>query len=83
MNIKNIKELEASPKTADGLRIGALVTLDELANNAAIVKQFQSLGRRGARRLQSADPQHGNGGRRSVPAASLLVLPARATACSA
>ena len=31
VNIKNIKELEGIQKTADGLRIGALVTMDELA----------------------------------------------------
>ena len=31
VNIKNIKELEGIQKTGDGLRIGALVTMDELA----------------------------------------------------
>src|SRR3954471_6660540 len=36
VNIKNIKELEGIAKTSDGLRIGALVTLDELAKNADV-----------------------------------------------
>ena len=36
VNIKNIKELEGIQKTADGLRIGALVTMDELAKNADV-----------------------------------------------
>ena len=36
VNIKNIKELEGIQKTADGMRIGALVTMDELARNADV-----------------------------------------------
>jgi xanthine dehydrogenase YagS FAD-binding subunit len=43
VNIKNIKELEGISKTADGLRIGALVTLDELARNAEVKVSFKSL----------------------------------------
>ena len=33
VNIKNIKDLEGITKTAEGIRIGALVTMDELAKN--------------------------------------------------
>ena len=36
VNIKNIKELEGIQKTDAGLRIGALVTMDELAQNADV-----------------------------------------------
>ena len=43
VNIKNIKELEGISKTADGLRIGALVTFDELAKNADVKASFKSL----------------------------------------
>jgi xanthine dehydrogenase YagS FAD-binding subunit len=43
VNIKNIKELEGITKTADGLRIGALVTMDELAKNADVHASFKSL----------------------------------------
>ena len=43
VNIKNIKELEGISKTADGLRIGALVTMDELAKNADVAASFKAL----------------------------------------
>ena len=43
VNIKNIKELEGIQKTADGLRIGALVTMDELAKNADVRAEYKSL----------------------------------------
>jgi xanthine dehydrogenase YagS FAD-binding subunit len=43
VNIKNIKELEGIQKTADGLRIGALVTIDELAKNAEVRAGFKSI----------------------------------------
>lgn len=43
VNIKNVKELEGISKTANGLRIGALVTLDELAKNADVKASFKSL----------------------------------------
>src|SRR5437588_6611190 len=43
VNIKNIKELEGIQKTADGLRIGALVTMDELARNAEVRNEYKSL----------------------------------------
>jgi xanthine dehydrogenase YagS FAD-binding subunit len=43
VNIKNIKELEGIQKTGDGLRIGALVTMDELAKNADVKSGYKSL----------------------------------------
>jgi xanthine dehydrogenase YagS FAD-binding subunit len=43
VNIKGIKELEGIQKTADGLRIGALVTMDELAKNADVRAGYKSL----------------------------------------
>jgi xanthine dehydrogenase YagS FAD-binding subunit len=43
VNIKNIKELEGIQKSADGLRIGALVTMDELAKNADVHADYKSL----------------------------------------
>jgi len=43
VNIKNIKELAGIQKTADGLRIGALVTMEELATNADVRAGFKSL----------------------------------------
>ena len=82
VNIKNIKELEGISKTADGLRIGALVTMDELAKNADVEGVVQIARRRRGRHSQPADPPHGDGRRRSLPAPALLVLPRRASACS-
>ncbi|HWC96583.1 MAG TPA: FAD binding domain-containing protein [Candidatus Sulfopaludibacter sp.] len=43
VNIKNIKELEGISKTAEGLRIGALVTMDELAKSPDAKGEFKSL----------------------------------------
>src|ERR1051326_3792116 len=43
VNIKNIKELEGISKTADGLRIGALVTMDELSKNADVLAGYKLL----------------------------------------
>src|ERR1019366_6368181 len=43
VNIKNIKELEGIQKTDAGIRIGALVTMDELAKNADVKAAAKSL----------------------------------------
>ena len=44
VNIKGIKELEGISKSSDGgLRIGALVTMDELANNADVKTMAKAL----------------------------------------
>jgi len=43
VNIKNIRELEGIHRTGAGLRIGALVTIDELANSREAQGPFRSL----------------------------------------
>jgi xanthine dehydrogenase YagS FAD-binding subunit len=43
VNIKGIKELQGIQKTAAGLRIGALVTMDELATNADVRSEYKAL----------------------------------------
>jgi len=43
VNIKNIKELGGIQKTGDGLRIGATVTMDELAKNADVIAGWKSI----------------------------------------
>ena len=43
VNIKNIKELGGIAPRSGGLRIGATVTFDELAGNAAIRNQYPSI----------------------------------------
>ena len=82
VNIKNLKELEGIQKTDAGLRIGALVTMDELAKNADVRAGYKSLADAAAG-IPSPQIPHGNRGRRSLPAAPLLVLPRRLRASSA
>jgi xanthine dehydrogenase YagS FAD-binding subunit len=43
VNIKNLKELGGISKAGSGLRIGATVTFDELANSALVRQMFPSL----------------------------------------
>ena len=43
VNIKNIKELNGISSSKGGVRVGALVTFDDLMNNANIRKEFPSL----------------------------------------
>jgi len=43
VNLKNIKELEGISKTEAGLRIGALVTMDELAQNAEVKASYKAI----------------------------------------
>ena len=43
VNIKNIKELEGIQKSGDGLRIGALVTMDELAKTPDVRTAYPAL----------------------------------------
>jgi len=43
VDIKDVKELSGIQKTGAGLRIGALVTLDELLNNADVRQEYPSL----------------------------------------
>lgn len=43
VNIKNIKELDGIQKNGEGLRIGALVTMDELAKHADVKAGYRSL----------------------------------------
>lgn len=40
VNIKNVKELGGISKTADGIRIGAIVTIDELAKSTEVPKSL-------------------------------------------
>jgi len=43
VNIKSIKELEGVSKSDAGLRIGALVTMDELASNADVKASYKAI----------------------------------------
>lgn len=43
VNIKNIKELDGIRKAGGGLRIGAIVTLDDLLGNATVRQEYPAL----------------------------------------
>jgi len=43
VNIKGVQELEGIQKTAAGLRIGAVVTIDELAKNPVVKAEYAAL----------------------------------------
>jgi xanthine dehydrogenase YagS FAD-binding subunit len=43
VNIKSVKELHGVSKTAQGLRIGAAVTFDDLASNAMVRAEYPSI----------------------------------------
>jgi xanthine dehydrogenase YagS FAD-binding subunit len=43
VNIKSVKELHGVSKTAQGLRIGAAVTFDDLASNALVRAEYPSI----------------------------------------
>ncbi len=75
VNIKGIKELGGISKTAAGLRIGSTVTFDESGVERSGARRVSGVVAGRARRVEPADPQHGNSGRRPVPAPALLVLP--------
>jgi xanthine dehydrogenase YagS FAD-binding subunit len=68
VNIKGIAELGKITPGAAGTQIGATVSLDDLTSNRAIRASYPSLVTAALGNHQPADPQHGNGRRRPVPA---------------
>ena len=76
VNIKDIKELQGIKYSgSSGLRLGALVTLEELLGNATVKKEYPALAQAAEGCHQPADSPCRNGWRRPVPAAPMLVLP--------
>ena len=80
VNLKSIKELQGITYDEEGLRIGALVTLDELMQNAKVKQEYPSLPRR-TRRQKPADPQRRYRGRRSSASVHGAGTTGAATAC--
>ena len=58
-------------------KIGALATLARIAEDPGLRRVVSGSRRRGRRRRDSPDPAHGDARRQPLPAAALLVLPAR------
>ena len=78
VSLNGIKELKGiRPRAGGGLRIGALTTLTEIAENRQILDQLSGSGASGGGGGQPAVAQPGNPGREPVPAAALLVFPRR------
>ncbi len=77
IDITGIAALKGMRETADGLEVGALTTLTEIAENDVVQSKVQPAGARRRARRQPADPQRGHAGRQSLPGRALLVLPRR------
>ena len=77
MDLGGVAELKGIRETADGVEIGALTTLTEVANSPVIKKQVQGAGGRGHPCRQPADPQLGHDRRQRLAGRALLVLPLR------
>ncbi len=75
VSIRGIKEWGGISQTPAGLRIGALVTFEELRENVSGSRAISFAGKCGGWHWQSADAEYGHGSRRFVPAAALLVFP--------
>ena len=75
----NIKQLDGlrgvTYQAGNGLRLGALATLAEIADNAAVREHYPVLADAADRSSQSADPKPGHYRRQYVPAPARLVLP--------
>ncbi len=78
VSLQHVNELKGiSFRGESGLRLGAGVTLEELIENAEVREHYPALVQAAEGRSQPANPQHGNRGRRPLPAPALLVLSRR------
>ena len=76
VNLRGIAGLDRIVEEEDGtLRIGALVTIAQVASNPIILSALYGLGRRHAQFGEPADPQRGDARRQPAAATALLVLP--------
>ena len=75
VNIKEIADLRGVSSNTQGLRVGALTTLGELADDANVKTELSRVIGGLTRSCQPADSEHGYSGRESLPAAALLVFP--------
>jgi xanthine dehydrogenase YagS FAD-binding subunit len=78
VSITGIKELQdIRPRPGGGLRIGALTTLTEIAENRQILNSYPVLAQAAAAVGSPQLRNQGDPGREPVPAAALLVFPRR------
>jgi len=74
VNIRNVSSLRGITASADGLHLGPLSTLSEIAAHPEIQKSYTALADGGSR-SDSAGAQHGNARGKYHAASPLLVLP--------
>ena len=75
IDLTGIAALKGVRKTADGLEVGALTTLTEIALHADVLAEYGLLASAAGARRESADPQCRHARRQSLPGRALLVLP--------
>ncbi len=75
IDLNGIQEMKGIKETADGIEIGALTPLVEVANNPMIKEKFGLLATCRVARRQPADPQCRHDRRQCQPGRPLLVLP--------
>ena len=73
---------QVSSRSARGLTIGGLITLDALSRHRGDPARLRGAGRSGRQRRDAADPQRRHAGRQRLPAAVVLVLPQRLSRAS-
>ena len=76
VSISDLADLRGIRKTADnGLTIGALTTITEVAENKLIQEAYPGLAQAAAEVASSAAPKPGHDRRKPLPEAKVLVLP--------
>ena len=77
VDLSGVDELRGIRATSDGVEIGAMTTLTEIANHPAIQKNYGVLARGRVAGGLAADSQPGHAGRKCFAGRALLVLPRR------
>ena len=77
VNLREIAGLDGIAEDGDGMRIGALVTLEQLAAHPMLRQRYTALGGRRWQFGQPANPPRGDARRQPAATAALLVFPLR------
>ena len=82
VDLSGVEELKGIRATSDGVEIGAMTTLTEIANHPAIQKRLRRAGAGRGTGGFTADSQPGHAGRKRVAGRAVLVLPRRVAVLS-
>jgi hypothetical protein len=77
IDLSGVQELKGVRSTSDGIEIGAMTTLTDVANHPLIQQKYRVLAEAGRSGGVTADPQPGHHRRERLAGRSLLVLPGR------